>query len=89
MLAARRPVLCTPLPIFRDAGEAVTFTSGVGPFEISDSILNLYRDPGMLHAKDEAQNAYVEAHTWKNVVRRLMTEITARLPLAAKTAAAG
>jgi len=43
----------------------------------------------MLHAKDEAQNAYVEAHTWKNVVRRLMTEITARLPLAAKTAAAG
>jgi glycosyltransferase involved in cell wall biosynthesis len=80
-LAARRPVLCTPLPIFKDANEAITYTRGTDAFAIGDCILDLYRDPKMLHAKDEAQAAYLREHSWTNVARQLTAEIAARMPL--------
>jgi glycosyltransferase involved in cell wall biosynthesis len=82
-LAAKRPVLCTPLPIFGDAGEAVNYAAGFDALAISASILELYRDPGMLHLKDAAQREYLDAHTWANVARQLREELAAYEPEAA------
>jgi glycosyltransferase involved in cell wall biosynthesis len=76
-LAARRPVLCTPLPIFDDVKEIVHFTAGFDAIAISDSILELYQNPKLLHGLDNARNHYLDSHSWAAVARILIGKMVA------------
>ena len=70
-LSSKRPVLCTPLAIFKDVSEAITYTKGFDALTISDSILEMFRAPELLNAKQTVQDKYLQTHSWPNVARQL------------------
>jgi hypothetical protein len=86
-LASRQPVLCTPLAIFDDVSEAVTYTKGFDALAISDSILEMFRHPKLLHAKDKTQGEYLRTHSWGNVACQLLEGMAARSQAVLRAAA--
>ncbi|SDR07879.1 Glycosyltransferase involved in cell wall bisynthesis [Rhizobiales bacterium GAS191] len=76
-LASRVPVLTTPLPIFDELGEAVSRLEGTGPTDIADGIAKFWNDRDRRVATAEAQDAWLAAHDWRKLARRLQSMIVA------------
>lgn len=80
-LAARRPVLCTPLPIFDDIQPLVHFTKGSDAFAICDRILELYCNRKQLHEQDVLREQYLATHSFAALAQSLLRRIDMRPPL--------
>ena len=70
-LAARRPVACTPLPIFDDVGPIVHRLPGTDADQIAAGIDALLGDPERLDSHAALQDAWLENHAWPALSRRL------------------
>lgn len=78
-VAAGRPVLCSPVPIFADVAEVVEFLPGGEPKDVRDGVLSLLADPERAQAVASRQSQWRDSHDWRRVATR-MQEILARLP---------
>ncbi len=74
-LAARRPVLCTPLPIFDDISAMAHYTKGFDAFAIAGKILELYQNRKLLHERDAARDHYLATHSFACLARTLLRKI--------------
>lgn len=70
-LASRRPVACTPMPIFDDMRDVVHFLPGGTADQIAAGLLELLRSPSKLSARVDVQQHWVECRSWPAVARRL------------------
>lgn len=70
-LASGRPVVCTPLAIFDDVAEVVHFLPDTGPEAIATGLEVLLREPAQLQRLHESQHAWLQAHAWSSVAKRL------------------
>jgi glycosyltransferase involved in cell wall biosynthesis len=70
-LASLVPVACTPLPIFDDVANATYQLSGITPEAIADGITTLWSDETLRSELAAKQKAWVTAHTWPTLSRRL------------------
>jgi glycosyltransferase involved in cell wall biosynthesis len=70
-IASRRPVLCSPLPIFSDVAEVVRFLRGFQPEDIRDDLQELRRN-GVAHDRRvQRQGEWVERRAWPRVAQML------------------
>ena len=76
-LAARRPVACTPLPIFDDVGPIVHRLPGTDADQIAAGIDALLGDPERLDSHAALQDAWLENHAWPALSRRLWNMLQA------------
>ena len=70
-LASRRPVACTPLPIFRDVASVTFQLPGLTPVMLAEGISALLGSPADLEAAARRQNAWLGEHAWPAVSARL------------------
>jgi glycosyltransferase involved in cell wall biosynthesis len=70
-LAAGRPVLVTPLPVFSDLSEIVYPLSGTEPREIAEGILSLLDDEDRKTEVLRRQQDWVRANSWAAQAARL------------------
>ncbi len=70
-LAAHRPIVCTPLPIFADLAGIVVTTKGLDPDSIADTLLRLAADPDERAAVVARQQAHLAEIDWRVLSRRL------------------
>ena len=70
-LASRRPVACTPLPIFRDVANVTFQLPGCAPRELAEGIAAMLCDTGKLQKIGEIQAAWLAEHDWQVVSTRL------------------
>lgn len=75
-LAARRPTICTPIPIFDDVRKCVFTADGTDPFSISNAIWALLRDGLELRRLARAQSELLEACCWSSVSRQIVSTIS-------------
>ncbi|WP_186209424.1 glycosyltransferase [Burkholderia gladioli] len=70
-LAANRPVVCTPIPIFDDLGELVHRFAGTDAHSIAVGLAELLADPALLSGKASAQASWIHARSWDEMSARL------------------
>ncbi|HYZ41869.1 MAG TPA: glycosyltransferase, partial [Stellaceae bacterium] len=70
-LAAGRPVLTTPLPIFADLAEIICQLPGSEPTEIAEGIRSLLADEDRKAAVLQRQREWVRANSWSAQAARL------------------
>ncbi len=70
-LSARKPVLCTPLPIFEDVAEVVGFLPGEDPAAIAAGIADLLDNPRARRQQEQRQRDWLQAHDWRRLRRQL------------------
>jgi glycosyltransferase involved in cell wall biosynthesis len=71
-LASLVPVACTPLPIFDDVSNATYRLSDITPDAIADGINILLSNAGLRSELATKQKAWLAAHAWPTLSRRLM-----------------
>jgi glycosyltransferase involved in cell wall biosynthesis len=71
-LASLVPVACTPLPIFDDVSNATYQLSGITPEAIAGGITTLLSDKTLRSELAAKQKAWLAAHAWPALSRRLM-----------------
>jgi glycosyltransferase involved in cell wall biosynthesis len=71
-LASLVPVACTPLPIFDDVSNATYQLSGITPEAIADGITTLWSNETLRSELAAKQKAWLAAHAWPTLSRRLM-----------------
>jgi hypothetical protein len=76
-IAARRPVLCSPLSIFTDVAEVVRFLPGTRPEDIRDGVQALLADEAGRRQLAERQEAWLERHAWGRVAHLLQEMLAA------------
>jgi glycosyltransferase involved in cell wall biosynthesis len=81
-LAARRPVLCTPLAIFDDIKPLVHFAKGFDALALGDKIMELYWNQKQLHEHDALRDHYLDTHSFSSLARALLRIIEMQPPLA-------
>lgn len=69
-LAALRPTLVTPIPIFQEASDVVAVLPAHGPGAIRDGIVGLLADPARCAALVERQRAWLIGRSWPRIARR-------------------
>jgi glycosyltransferase involved in cell wall biosynthesis len=80
-LSARRPVICTPNPIFDDVAEVVHFFPGRAVEDLERGFDDLLSHPSRLEALAERQDLWLSDHHWTNVSTRLWNMLRAEPPL--------
>lgn len=70
-LSARRPVVCTNLPIFEDVSKIVHFLPGTEPDDIAQGLMDLLDKKDILNSKVDLQNQWIKTHSWISLTRRL------------------
>jgi glycosyltransferase involved in cell wall biosynthesis len=73
-LASLAPVACTPLPIFDDGAEVIHRLRGCSPLDIAEGVDELLLQPRgstVFADRRTKQRAWVDAHSWKLLSRRL------------------
>jgi glycosyltransferase involved in cell wall biosynthesis len=70
-LSSMRPVACSPLAIFDDVATVTHRLPGVTPDAIATGIRSLIDSPEQLRAVATPQRAWLEAHDWTRLSRRL------------------
>jgi len=80
-LATRRPVICTPLPIFDDVREVVHFFPGTRSEDLETGLHELLDEPSKLKSLLEKQDRWLSDHDWKNLSDRLWNMVRAAEPL--------
>lgn len=76
-LASGKPVACTPLGIFDDVAEAVAFLPGTASAELACGIRQLLDDTGRRQRLQQDAAAWLAAHDWPRLSRRLQGLLTA------------
>jgi glycosyltransferase involved in cell wall biosynthesis len=76
-IAARRPILCSPLPIFSDVASVVRFLPGTGPEDIRDGVLAFLADATNREALAARQDVWLKDHSWSRVSVQLQRMLTA------------
>lgn len=71
-LASLVPVACTPLPIFDDVANATYQLPGITPEAIAGGIRTLLSDEALRSELAAKQKAWLAAHAWPTLSRRLM-----------------
>ena len=71
-LASLVPVACTPLPIFDDVSNATYRLADVTPDAIADGMTTLLSNAGLRSELATKQRAWLAAHAWPTLSRRLM-----------------
>lgn len=71
-LATGKPVLCTPLDIFEDVSEAVTFLPGCDISALAQGLRSNLQQP--LHAR---QQGWLRTHAWSRISSRLRNLLNA------------
>ncbi|MBK8538336.1 MAG: glycosyltransferase [Candidatus Competibacteraceae bacterium] len=74
-LAAGRPILCSPLPIFEDVADAVLFLPGVSAEDIEQGVRDFLTMPGKPAEQINRQLQWCKAHHWPLLAQRLWTMI--------------
>ncbi|GLI45399.1 glycosyltransferase [Methanoculleus bourgensis] len=72
-LASRRPVLCSPLPIFDDVAPVVHYLPGTDLESIAKGIISFLQ--GHQSQIIESQSDWLWSHRWKQLANRLMNVI--------------
>lgn len=75
-LASGRPVACTPLDIFDDVSQAVAFLPGTDPESLAAGIQELLDDNARCQRIREDAAAWLAAHDWPRLSRRLQGLLT-------------
>jgi glycosyltransferase involved in cell wall biosynthesis len=70
-LASLTPVACTPLAIFDDVGSVIAQLPGTTPNEIAAGLKQLLFNESALRELTVRQRAWVAAHSWATLGRRL------------------
>ena len=70
-LASLTPVACTPLAIFDDVGSVIARLPGTTPNEIAAGLKQLLSNEFALSELAVRQRAWVAAHSWATLGRRL------------------
>jgi glycosyltransferase involved in cell wall biosynthesis len=70
-LASGRPVACTPLGIFDDVAEAVSFLPGTTPAELEQGIRALLDDADHRRQVQQKAAGWLTAHDWPRLSQRL------------------
>ncbi len=70
-ISTYKPVLCTPMNIFRDVDDIVHFTESTSVDSIAKSLNGLMSDNELLHSKSTIQRRWVDEHDWIGLSRRL------------------
>jgi glycosyltransferase involved in cell wall biosynthesis len=76
-LASGKPVACTPLSIFDDVAEAVSWLPGTEPSSMAQGIECLLNDTAALQALQRQAAEWVHAHDWQRLSLRLKGLLTA------------
>ena len=77
-LASGKPVYCTPLDIFDDVSEAVTFLPGTHPEALANGLLHaLDTPPETLAGAGERQRRWLDEHDWRRLSHRLRAVLLA------------
>jgi glycosyltransferase involved in cell wall biosynthesis len=79
-LAAGRPVICTPLPIFEDVADVVHFFPGSEGEDLERGLDELLGDRSRLEALANRQDLWLADHDWNNVSMRLWNMLRAEPP---------
>ena len=74
-IASRKPVVCTPLPIFDDVNSIVHILPGTSPHQIHSGLLALLDDENLLLSKTERQKEWINNHSWDVLSKRLQNII--------------
>jgi glycosyltransferase involved in cell wall biosynthesis len=80
-LGARRPVICTPVPIFDDVADVVHFFPGMQVDDLEQGLEELLGHPSRLEALASRQTLWLADHDWKSVSTRLWNMLRAEPPL--------
>ena len=75
-LASGKPVACTPLSIFDDVAEAVSWLPGTDPHSMAQGIEALLNDPAARQALQQQAKEWVRAHDWPRLSLRLKGLLT-------------
>jgi len=70
-ISTNKPVLCTPINIFRDVDDIVHFSKDNSIEEMSVSLDLLLNDNSLLNSKNEIQKRWIEEHDWVKLSNRL------------------
>jgi glycosyltransferase involved in cell wall biosynthesis len=70
-LASRRPVMCSPEPIFADVAEVVAFLDGDRPDDIASGICALLTDQNRLAQLSQCQEEWLARDSWSQVAEQL------------------
>jgi glycosyltransferase involved in cell wall biosynthesis len=70
-LASLAPVVCTPLAIFDDVEPVISLLPGRAPVDLAEGLSELAKNSARLEAIAKRQRAWVFAHSWSRVGRRL------------------
>jgi glycosyltransferase involved in cell wall biosynthesis len=74
-LASRRPVVCSPLPIFSDVSGVVKFLRGTSPTDICEDLQNLLADHEARASLARRQAEWVEKNSWQQVAQILQEKL--------------
>ncbi len=77
-IAARRPVLCSPLSIFSDVADVVRFLPGTRPEDIRDGVQSLLSDEVGRQALLQRQDAWLDRYSWNRVAQLLQEMLQPR-----------
>ena len=70
-LTSRRPVLCSPSPIFNDVKEIIHFLKGSTPSDISNGVIEVLQDAALMESLVEKQDNFVRHRDWGVLGKRL------------------
>lgn len=71
-LSSKRPVACTPLPLFAELSDVVHTLPGASPEQLAGGLAALLDDPAQLGSKAAAQAEWLEEHAWTRAGARLL-----------------
>jgi glycosyltransferase involved in cell wall biosynthesis len=70
-IASRRPVMCSPLPIFSDVSTVVHFLRGFRPQDICEDLQRFLSDEAGRERLSQRQAEWVERHSWSRMAKLL------------------
>ena len=70
-LVSRRPVLCSPRPIFADVADTVAFLEGDSPDDIAQGVRALLSNNDRLARLAARQEEWLSRHSWSRVAQQL------------------
>ncbi len=70
-ISTKKPILCTPINIFRDVEDIVYFSKDNSINEIAKSLELLINDTILLNSKNEIQQKWIDEHDWTKLSIRL------------------
>lgn len=70
-ISTRKPIVCTPINIFRDVEDVVHFTQSTSVEAIAEKIIELINDEKLLYQRQDIQQRWIDEHDWIKIAKRL------------------